>query len=170
MGVMKIGKTLMNSLFAEPETSRYPEEAMKLSQLSRGSIVIDETRCTLCRLCGRRCPSGAIVPERKDSRLLIDRMKCIVCGECISVCPEEALTMAREYVAPDGSVLIDVYRAAAKAGSDSVLEGLEMPPEELHTEDEGRSIRTREVQRIRRNKRRDGSGKTRRRRRRNRPN
>ena len=42
MGVMKIGKSLLNSLFAEPETSGYPEGGLKLSPVSRGSLLIDE--------------------------------------------------------------------------------------------------------------------------------
>ena len=133
---MKIGKSLLNSLFAEPETSGYPEGGLKLSPVSRGSILIDEAACTLCTLCGRRCPSGAIKPDRKQRRIMIERMKCLACGECVSECPEHAITMAREYVNPDPAVLIDVYNAEPKPGSDSVLRGIEMPPEEIMTAEE----------------------------------
>ncbi len=170
MGVMKIGKSLMNSLFAEPETSKYPEGGLKLSKASRGSIVIDEEACTLCRLCGRRCPSGAIKPDRSQSRIMIDRMKCLVCGECVEECPEHALSMAREYVSPDPSVLVDVYRASARVGSDSVLQGIEMPPEEIvSSEEKIPAVSTKEVQRIKR-KKKNKKKKKKRNKKRNKPN
>ncbi len=44
--------------------------------------------CTLCAICERHCPMGAI--EIKD-KLLTVADSCWRCGRCISACPEEAL-------------------------------------------------------------------------------
>lgn len=44
--------------------------------------------CTLCGICERHCPMGAI--EFVDDVFEVDQ-KCWRCGRCISACPEEAL-------------------------------------------------------------------------------
>ena len=41
--------------------------------------------CTLCGLCGRKCPVGAI---SLDNPALIDSQKCISCMRCVAVCPQ----------------------------------------------------------------------------------
>ena len=118
----------MKSLFASPATSQYPKGGLRLPEIERGCVAIDETLCTLCGLCQRRCPSGALIADRRRGKLLIDRMKCIVCGECVYECPENSLSMVPEYLPPDRSILVDVYRVKAVPGSQLVLNGIEMPP------------------------------------------
>ncbi|MBQ9708567.1 MAG: 4Fe-4S binding protein, partial [Firmicutes bacterium] len=91
MSLMKIGKDLVRTLFKVPPTSSYPRGGLRLPDTSRGGVGIDEEKCTLCELCMRRCPSGAMVTDRKQERILIDRMRCIACGECVEECPFGAL-------------------------------------------------------------------------------
>ena len=50
--------------------------------------VLDENKCTKCRLCEKICPYFAI--EFKD-KIIFDSDKCFECGLCISKCPVGAL-------------------------------------------------------------------------------
>ena len=155
MGFFKTGAQLVKSLFTSPVTNSYPRGGAHIVDGARGAIAIDETMCTLCGLCGRRCPSGALVIKRDEGCWLIDRMKCIVCGECVYECPENCLEMVKEYVSPESSVVIDVFNAQAKPGSDSVLDGIESMPEEHERSggNPGTCQRMREIQRRRRRRR-----------------
>jgi NADH:ubiquinone oxidoreductase subunit F (NADH-binding)/Pyruvate/2-oxoacid:ferredoxin oxidoreductase delta subunit/(2Fe-2S) ferredoxin len=54
---------------------------------------IDESACTGCMLCLKRCPSGAISGERKKLHV-IDATKCIKCGVCVEVCRFDAVVVA----------------------------------------------------------------------------
>ena len=49
---------------------------------------IDESRCTLCGICGENCPVGAIVLS--DTLQFSDA--CIHCFNCVRLCPESAIT------------------------------------------------------------------------------
>lgn len=51
--------------------------------------VLDEYKCTHCRLCEKICPYFAI---EYDGKILIDEEKCFGCGLCISKCPVRALS------------------------------------------------------------------------------
>ena len=46
---------------------------------------IDETACTGCRVCARKCPQEAITGEKKEPHEL-DEGKCIKCGICYDGC------------------------------------------------------------------------------------
>lgn len=55
-------------------------------------IIINEERCSHCRLCERLCPYFAISYEE---RILIDADVCFSCGLCVSKCPTHALMFQR---------------------------------------------------------------------------
>jgi NADH:ubiquinone oxidoreductase subunit F (NADH-binding)/Pyruvate/2-oxoacid:ferredoxin oxidoreductase delta subunit len=46
---------------------------------------IDTGVCTGCTLCARKCPTSAIVGEKKKAHYIVDE-KCIRCGTCLDVC------------------------------------------------------------------------------------
>jgi NADH:ubiquinone oxidoreductase subunit F (NADH-binding)/Pyruvate/2-oxoacid:ferredoxin oxidoreductase delta subunit/(2Fe-2S) ferredoxin len=46
---------------------------------------IDTNACTGCTLCARKCPTAAIVGEKKKAHYIVDE-KCIRCGTCADVC------------------------------------------------------------------------------------
>ena len=131
MGFFKTGAQLVKSLFTSPVTNSYPRGGAHIVDGARGAIARDE------------------------GCWLIDRMKCIVCGECVYECPENCLEMVKEYVSPESSVVIDVFNAQAKPGSDSVLDGIESMPEEneISGGNPGTGLRMREIQRRRRRRR-----------------
>ncbi|MGZ4903276.1 MAG: 4Fe-4S dicluster domain-containing protein [Halobacteriota archaeon] len=75
----------------------------------RGKPEFDNTLCTGCRACVKRCSDNAIgVNETNGTRTLsIDVTRCMYCGRCAEVCPVQALTMTEQfelsYDAPRGS-------------------------------------------------------------------
>jgi ferredoxin len=53
-------------------------------------FVIDESKCTGCTLCARKCPTKAISGTAKHPHV-IDQDKCIRCGICEEVCRFQAV-------------------------------------------------------------------------------
>ena len=54
---------------------------------------IDESACTGCTLCARKCPQEAITGEKKKIHAL-EQEKCIKCGICYDVCKFNAIVIA----------------------------------------------------------------------------
>ena len=50
------------------------------------SYYIDPAKCQACMICGRGCPSQAIVGAKGQIHV-IDQEKCTKCGTCFEVCP-----------------------------------------------------------------------------------
>jgi len=51
---------------------------------------IDTDLCIGCTVCKKKCPSDAIIGERKQAHYIIAD-KCIGCGTCIQACPQKAI-------------------------------------------------------------------------------
>lgn len=49
---------------------------------------IDPEKCQACMICGRKCPSEAIIGG-KNMIHVIDQEKCTKCGTCFEVCPSK---------------------------------------------------------------------------------
>jgi NADH:ubiquinone oxidoreductase subunit F (NADH-binding)/(2Fe-2S) ferredoxin len=49
------------------------------------TYTIDTNACTGCTLCAKKCPTTAIVGEKKKAHYIVDQ-KCIRCGTCLDVC------------------------------------------------------------------------------------
>lgn len=49
------------------------------------TYVIDETRCTGCTVCAKKCPVNAIIGSKKNPHYIIAE-KCTGCGSCQSAC------------------------------------------------------------------------------------
>lgn len=56
-------------------------------------LIIDNERCTLCKLCIRSCPFGAFYIE--DEMLKVNE-NCTLCGTCTNVCRFNALHIERK--------------------------------------------------------------------------
>ena len=49
--------------------------------------------CTGCTLCAKKCPTQAIVGEKKKVHYIVDE-KCIRCGTCNDVCRFNAVAVS----------------------------------------------------------------------------
>lgn len=61
-------------------------EAKDASALKSGKIQNDMSKCILCGLCARKCPSNAITVDRNEKTWSINRDECVQCGACIEAC------------------------------------------------------------------------------------
>ncbi len=52
------------------------------------SYYIDPTKCTACTLCFKKCPSNAIIGEKKTIHV-VDQEKCTKCNTCYEACPSK---------------------------------------------------------------------------------
>ncbi|MDD1718508.1 MAG: 4Fe-4S dicluster domain-containing protein [Methanoregulaceae archaeon] len=100
MAFFEMAKTAIKTLVQRPATIRYPAESAKKTEISRGHVTIDESRCISCGSCQRTCPSQAIVVEKEAKTWQIDRLRCVVCRACVDVCPVKCLFMDTQYTAP----------------------------------------------------------------------
>lgn len=109
MATFKIGKLVLGSMFKKPATLMYPVVPRQWQERTRGHIDIDESKCILCGICGRKCPTNAIAVDRASRTWTIERMQCIQCGCCVEVCPKKCLSMAPEYTAPGPEKVTDAF-------------------------------------------------------------
>jgi ech hydrogenase subunit F len=83
--------------FSRPATRLYPFKKRESFLNSRGSIVIDIEKCSMCTLCQKKCPTEAIVVKRQEKIWEIDRLRCISCSACVDGCPKKCLSMITVY-------------------------------------------------------------------------
>ncbi len=93
-------KTALKTVVHRPATILYPAEAAKKTDLSRGHVTIDESRCISCGTCQRKCPAQAIIVNKEAKTWQIDRLRCVVCNSCVDTCPVKCLFMDTQYASP----------------------------------------------------------------------
>lgn len=77
-------------------------QAEKLDCRLWGTVVIDGSKCTSCRMCATFCPTGAIVKfDEADGRMGVKHFPadCVKCGSCRDICPADAIVL-RDQVKP----------------------------------------------------------------------
>ena len=98
--VLAIWKTLTQSLFSKSACKMYPAQEPVFFDRTRGRIEMEPSKCIVCTLCAKRCPTGAIVVDKEENTWQIDRFKCIQCGACAEGCKPKSLQMVNQYAGP----------------------------------------------------------------------
>ena len=109
MASFKMAKTVLKSLFKKPATQMYPAVPREWTERTRGHVGIIEENCILCGICARKCPTNAIVVDRKGKTWTINRMSCIQCESCVEACPKKRLAMAPTYTPPSVEKITDIF-------------------------------------------------------------
>jgi Ni,Fe-hydrogenase III small subunit/formate hydrogenlyase subunit 6/NADH:ubiquinone oxidoreductase subunit I len=76
-------------------TQEYPAKTVN-SSLFIGSPEIDQSKCTRCGECVKRCPSRAIVTQ-SSGEIGINLDECVFCALCEEVCPAGATKMSTRF-------------------------------------------------------------------------
>ena len=98
--VLVMLKIATKSLFSKSACKMYPVREPVFFERTRGRIESESSKCILCTLCEKRCPTGAIVVDQKQRTWQIDRFRCILCGNCVASCKPNALKMINRYTGP----------------------------------------------------------------------
>jgi ech hydrogenase subunit F len=106
--VLVMLKTATKNLFTKSACKMYPVQEPVLFERTRGRIEMESSKCILCTLCAKRCPTGAIVVDKEKSTWQIDRFKCILCGSCAESCRPNALRMDKHYTGPVSTNRIEI--------------------------------------------------------------
>lgn len=107
--VLTFAKIAMRNLFSPPVTSKYPFAPAQYPQQSRGHIEVNMSKCILCGLCSKHCPTETIVIDRKAKTWSMNRFDCVQCQNCVNVCPKSALTIVPGYFAPGVEKVTETY-------------------------------------------------------------
>jgi ech hydrogenase subunit F len=97
---LKMSKTVIEWVCKKPFCKMYPVVPGKVYDKTRGCVMNDASKCTLCTLCDKKCPTGAIKVDRTGGTWEINHFQCIMCNECVTNCRPGSLTMENKHAAP----------------------------------------------------------------------
>lgn len=111
--IIGLGVTI-KAFFQPVITCQYPRELIEISPSFRGHTKLvgddenpEKTRCIVCGMCEKGCPSGAIKKvegEKKEGEkkktlttYVLDFTTCSQCGICVEICPVDALAFSSDF-------------------------------------------------------------------------
>jgi len=97
---LRMSKTVLEWVRKKPFCKMYPVVPGRVYDKTRGSVVNDASKCTLCTVCQIKCPTGAIKVDRAGGKWEINPFQCIMCNECVTNCRPKSLTMENIHAAP----------------------------------------------------------------------
>jgi len=115
--ILQMFGLVIKSLFKKSACDMYPVKKPEFYDQSRGRLAIEESKCILCSICARKCPTGAITVDRNKQLWSIDHGKCILCERCVEACPPKCLHMAQQYAAPSTAKHIEEAHPPPPKGS-----------------------------------------------------
>ena len=85
-------------------------------------VIINEKRCTVCRICERQCANEVHSYDEKHNIMKCDESKCVNCQRCVSFCPANALKIVksdcslRENANWQSDIIKEIYKQANSGG------------------------------------------------------
>lgn len=113
--ILQIFNTIIKSLFKKSACGMYPVQPATFYENTKGHIEIDASKCILCTLCAKKCPTGAIQVDRAARTWQIDHGKCILCNNCIESCRPQCLRMMNQYAVPTNQHMVNKVSIPEKA-------------------------------------------------------
>ena len=104
----------IKAFFSPVVTVQYPRKVINITPRFRGhtKLIADEempdrTKCVVCGMCVKNCPSGSIKKvegEKKEgekkktaTEYILNFTTCSQCGICVETCPFDALAFSADY-------------------------------------------------------------------------
>jgi ech hydrogenase subunit F len=98
--LLQMSKNVIEWVRKKPFCKMYPVVPGRVYDRTRGCVMNDASKCTLCTVCQIKCPTGAIKVDRAGGTWEINHFQCIMCNECVSNCRPKSLTMENKHAAP----------------------------------------------------------------------
>lgn len=95
-----IARNILRNIVGPRATRPHPHVVRPPFENSRGELVNDIDKCTLCGTCAVKCPSRCIDVDKQRGLWRHDPYACVLCGVCSASCPTGSLTHRREYAPP----------------------------------------------------------------------
>jgi len=116
---LRMSKIVLEWVRKKPFCKMYPVVPGKVFERTRGRVMNDASKCTLCTLCEKKCPTGAIKVDRPGGTWQINHFQCIMCNECVTNCRPGSLTMETQHAAPSVTkdiicLSVEIKKPAAK--------------------------------------------------------
>ena len=102
--LLRMSKVVMEWVRKKPFCKMYPVVPGRVYDNTRGCVMNDAAKCTLCTLCDKKCPTGAIKVDRAGGTWEINHFQCIMCNECVTNCRPGSLTMESKHAAPAAKI------------------------------------------------------------------
>lgn len=67
-----------------------------------GTVAVAAEKCTLCAVCARLCPTGALHLPGSTTQLAFREDQCVQCGLCVNGCPEKAVSLSPRLLTAKG--------------------------------------------------------------------
>jgi NADH-quinone oxidoreductase subunit I len=104
----------IKAFFSPVVTVQYPRQVIDVPQRFRGHTKLvgdeenpDRTKCIVCGMCERNCPSQSIRKVEGEKRegekkktltsYILNFTTCSQCGICVETCPTDALAFSADY-------------------------------------------------------------------------
>lgn len=100
MPYFEMSRLALKWALTKPPTTRYPFEARRAIEGSRGQLIFTKDNCVYCTACAKKCPTGALKVDRAQKKFLIERLRCISCGYCVEICPKRSLSLSTDHGLP----------------------------------------------------------------------
>jgi len=118
MALLTISKLITRSVFKKPATRLYPVEVREAFPRTRGHVKFEIGTCIFCNLCAKKCPTEAIVCNRKDKSWEINHLACVLCGNCVDSCRKGCLTQVNIPASPMTSKQVEYFQVETQTPSE----------------------------------------------------
>lgn len=110
-----ISSLVTRSALSRPATRLYPVERREPFARTRGHVRFSVHDCDFCTICAHKCPTGAIVVNKRDKTWAIDHSLCILCGICVEECRRSCIKLSKEPCPPMVAKDVLHFRAGYEA-------------------------------------------------------